>query len=309
MNKDYVRGLKFGLGFLTVLGLVFGIVFAVGFHGAEDVLGGIFEGNYTFNGEVNFNSSVEIVGDLNLSNNIIIKPSEGTCSSSNEGQLKYNATSTIISICNGVSWTQITSSYDFSCKTIYDSGNSVGDGFYTIRPDQNTNDTLSVYCDMTNDGGGWMLILATDNNNSGVDDTISNLPFISPSLTVEGRIQNSNFTATQVRFDAKRGAAATIVSIITNDSTWVRDIATLTPITKSYPTWSLGDIDTCGSTSTGSWGSEFYYTGNEIVLGHSTVAIVYMGTGDPFYTFCLSTYGSAAPTYSYPDSYARIWIK
>jgi len=66
MNKDYVKGLKQGLGFLTILGLAFGLVYAVGFHNPNEILGGMFIGNYSFNGTVNL-SSAEVVGNSKIS--------------------------------------------------------------------------------------------------------------------------------------------------------------------------------------------------------------------------------------------------
>lgn len=42
--------------------------------------------------------------------------------------------------------------YFNSCKSILDAGESKGDGEYWIDPEKNGN-PLSVYCDMTTDGG------------------------------------------------------------------------------------------------------------------------------------------------------------
>ncbi len=44
-----------------------------------------------------------------------------------------------------------------SCKEILDSGNSTGDGVYSITVNENE---FNVYCDMTSAGGGWTMVVA-----------------------------------------------------------------------------------------------------------------------------------------------------
>lgn len=60
MNK-FLDGIKLGFGFIFILSVFLGIVYAVGFHSANEVLSGVFQGNYTFSGSVNF-TNTDIIG-------------------------------------------------------------------------------------------------------------------------------------------------------------------------------------------------------------------------------------------------------
>ncbi len=80
MDKSFLNGIKFGFGFLLVISLFLGIVFAVGFHTTSEIIPGTFQGDYEFNGSVNFSGQVFGVSNI-LTNNTIIELATGTCPS------------------------------------------------------------------------------------------------------------------------------------------------------------------------------------------------------------------------------------
>lgn len=75
MDKDILKGLKIGFGIILSLSIFFGIIYAVGFHSAGEVLSGIFIGNYTFQGEVNFTNNTYGI----LTSDMIIEFNSTSC--------------------------------------------------------------------------------------------------------------------------------------------------------------------------------------------------------------------------------------
>jgi hypothetical protein len=57
MDRDVFKGLKISFGFFLGCFILFGLVFAVGFHTANEIIGGTFSGKYTFNGSINVTGS------------------------------------------------------------------------------------------------------------------------------------------------------------------------------------------------------------------------------------------------------------
>lgn len=72
MNKNnFFGGIKFGSGILLVIFMLFGLVYAVGFHTANEILPGTMNGNYKINGTLNVTGNVYIGGNLSdLAENI-----------------------------------------------------------------------------------------------------------------------------------------------------------------------------------------------------------------------------------------------
>ncbi|NDF15901.1 hypothetical protein EB061_11365, partial [bacterium] len=87
-----------------------------------------------------------------------------------------------------------------SCRDILDAGDSAGDGVYYVDPDGSG--AVAVYCDMTSDGGGWILVYVNANNwGSTTAHTITLASTSSPSY----RWYDSTWRVTAVRSASRLG--------------------------------------------------------------------------------------------------------
>lgn len=87
--KKFFDGIKIGLGIIFSFSILFSLVYAIGFHNANEILGGTFLGDYKFSGKVE-------IGDLKLNHSNLV------CDLTREGNIRYNGTS--FQGCNGSNW-------------------------------------------------------------------------------------------------------------------------------------------------------------------------------------------------------------
>ncbi|KAL9956968.1 hypothetical protein ACROYT_G038538 [Oculina patagonica] len=114
-----------------------------------------------------------------------------------------------------------------SCKHIRDTENSKGDGEYWIDP-ENDGNPLKVFCDMTTDGGGWLLVtnvvlpdssslsLVSDSSYRWISNYHNNRMAITTSAMNELR---AHLSFTQLRFHCSKQQARTFhVMTVANSS-------------------------------------------------------------------------------------------
>ncbi|KAL9957131.1 hypothetical protein ACROYT_G038733 [Oculina patagonica] len=114
-----------------------------------------------------------------------------------------------------------------SCKDIRDSGDSKGDGEYWIDPEKSGN-PLKVFCDMTTDGGGWLLVsklvidspsspqLSVETSYRGISNYHNNKTFLTKSAMNKLR---THLPFTQMRFHCSKQQGRTFhVTTVANNT-------------------------------------------------------------------------------------------
>ncbi|XP_068762529.1 uncharacterized protein [Montipora capricornis] len=157
-----------------------------------------------------------------------------------------------------------------SCKHILDSGFSVGDGEYWIDPG-NLGNPFKVFCDMTTDGGGWLLVVNIVTNTTAlvgslVDETtyhgISNYGNNMLSITKSALKElKKQLAFTQLRFHCSKKLGRTFHVTTTSNSTGEDVVRYFSDLTDVLPAscgsfHKMSDDDSYLSVRCNKWGND-----------------------------------------------------
>lgn len=84
--KNIQKGIEIGLGFILVLVVFFGMIYAAGFHNPREILEGTFIGNYSFQGKVDVNGTLNAP---NIDSNIMTAMYAGASASTTNSYLVF----------------------------------------------------------------------------------------------------------------------------------------------------------------------------------------------------------------------------
>ena len=98
-----------------------------------------------------------------------------------------------------------------TCQTILTSYPASGDGAYWIAPDGNTTDAFQDWCDMTNQGGGWTLVVGIDGTTSNHINSAAVTPANLTSPAGKGKLADA--TINQILGGANSGYRFTCASV------------------------------------------------------------------------------------------------